>query len=203
MSITMRQRGFTLVELIVTIAVLALILFAVMPSIGTWLENTRIRNVADSLQNGLQLARGEAVRRNQNVSLWLVSLDDPAVLSDDCSLSGASGAWIVSVNSPIGHCADAPSTTSSPMIVTGRPVGDTGGRVTVAAVQAADGSTEGTSVTFNGFGRIANSDAIGQIDVTGTTAGTRALRIVVSPSGSVRMCEPAIVDSTAKDPRKC
>ncbi|MBW8720230.1 MAG: prepilin-type N-terminal cleavage/methylation domain-containing protein [Variovorax paradoxus] len=49
MAITMRQRGFTLVELIVTIAVLALILFAVMPSIGTWLENTRIRNVADSL----------------------------------------------------------------------------------------------------------------------------------------------------------
>lgn len=86
MAITMRQRGFTLVELIVTIAVLALILFAVMPSIGTWLENTRIRNVADSLQNGLQVARGEAVRRNQNVSLWLVSLNDPAVLSDDCSL---------------------------------------------------------------------------------------------------------------------
>ncbi|WP_341888459.1 GspH/FimT family pseudopilin [Variovorax sp. YR752] len=203
MPVTMRQRGFTLVELVVTIAVLALILFAAMPSIGTWLENTRIRNVADSLQNGLQLARGEAVRRNQSMSLWLVSLNDPAVLSDDCSLSGASGAWIVSVNSPVGHCADAPSTTSSPMIVIGRASGDSGGRVSVVAVQSADGSTEGTSVTFNGFGRIANADAIGQIDVTGTTTGARALRIVVSPSGSVRMCEPAIVDSAAKDPRKC
>ncbi|HVK51740.1 hypothetical protein D3C87_903290 [compost metagenome] len=203
MPITVRQRGFTLVELVVTIAVLALILFAAMPSIGSWLENTRIRNVADSLQNGLQLARGEAVRRNQSVSLWLVSLNDPAVLSDDCSLSGASGAWIVSVNSPVGHCADAPSTNSSPMIVTGRASGDSGGRVSVAAVQSADGSTEGTRVTFNGFGRVANTDAIGQIDVTGTTTGARALRIVVSPSGSVRMCEPAIVDSAAKDPRKC
>ncbi|MES2251742.1 MAG: GspH/FimT family pseudopilin [Pseudomonadota bacterium] len=203
MPITVRQRGFTLVELVVTIAVLALILFAAMPSIGSWLENTRIRNVADSLQNGLQLARGEAVRRNQSVSLWLVSLNDPAVLSDDCSLSGASGAWIVSVNSPVGHCADAPSTNSSPMIVTGRASGDSGGRVSVAAVQSADGSTEGTRVTFNGFGRVANTDAIGQIDVTGTTTGARALRIVVSPSGAVRMCEPAIVDSAAKDPRKC
>lgn len=88
------------------------------------------------------------------------------------------------------------------MIVTGRPSGDSSGRVSVTAIQSADGSTEGTSVTFNGFGRIANSDAIGQIDVTGTS-GTRALRIVVSPSGAVRMCEPSIVDSTAKDPRKC
>lgn len=73
MAITMRQRGFTLVELVITIAVMALILFVAIPSIGTWLDNTRIRNVADSLQNGLQLARGEAVRRNQNVSLWLVT----------------------------------------------------------------------------------------------------------------------------------
>lgn len=127
------------------------------------------------------------------------------MLSNDCTLSGASGSWIVSVNSPVGHCADAASMTSSPMIVTGRPSGDGGGKVSVTAVQAIDGSTAGTSVTFNGFGRITNSDAIGRIDVTGSTAGAsyRALRIVVSPSGSVRMCDPAVVDSDAKDPRKC
>ena len=43
----MRQRGFSLIEIVVTIAVLALILFAALPSLGTWLDNTRIRNVAD------------------------------------------------------------------------------------------------------------------------------------------------------------
>lgn len=197
----MRQRGFTLVELMVTISVLALILFAVMPSIGTWLDNTRIRNAADSLQNGLQLARSEAVQRNQNVSFWLVSLNDPAVLSDDCTLSSSSGSWVVSVNSPIGHCADAPSTTSSPMLVTGRPVGD-GGRVAVSALQS-DGATAGTTVTFNGFGRIVNTDAIGQIDVTGANTGVnyRYLRIAVTPAGLVRMCDPRVTD--ANDPRKC
>lgn len=197
----MRQRGFTLVELMVTISVLALILFAVMPSIGTWLDNTRIRNAADSLQNGLQLARSEAVQRNQNVSFWLVSLNDPAVLSNDCTLSSSSGSWIVSVNSPIGHCADAPSTTSSPMLVTGRPAGD-GGRVVVSALQS-DGATAGTTVTFNGFGRIVNSDAIGQIDVTGNSTGVnyRYLRIAITPAGLVRMCDPRVTD--ANDPRKC
>jgi len=198
----MRQRGFSMIEIVVTIAVLALLLFAAMPGLGTWLDNTRIRNVADSLQNGLQLARGEAVRRNQNVSFWLVSLDDPSQLGNDCALSGSSGSWVVSVNSPISHCADPPSLISSPMIVTGRAVGDAGGRVSVTAMQT-DGATAGTSVTFNGFGRIANTDPIQKIDVTGTATGVtyRNLRIAITSAGQVRMCDPAVGD--ANDPRKC
>jgi len=198
----MRQRGFSLIEIVVTIAVLALLLFAALPSLGTWLDNVRIRNVADSLQNGLQLARGEAVRRNENVSLWLVSLEDPSVLANDCTLSATSGSWVVSVYSPLKHCGDPPSTISSPKLVTGRAVGDGGGNVGVAAVQS-DLSTGGVSVTFNGFGRIANADAIRQIDVTGTGSGVsyRDLRIAITPAGQVRMCDPKVSDSN--DPRKC
>ena len=83
----MRQRGFSMIEIVVTIAVLALLLFAAMPGLGTWLDNTRIRNVADSLQNGLQLARGEAVRRNQNVSFRVTG----QVRISDTVSSGPSG----------------------------------------------------------------------------------------------------------------
>ena len=50
----MRQRGFSLIEIVVTIAVLALMLFAALPSLGTWLDNARIRNVADSLSDVLK-----------------------------------------------------------------------------------------------------------------------------------------------------
>lgn len=199
-----RSRGFTLVELIVTIAVFALLLFAALPSLGTWTDNTRIRNVASSLLDGLQLARAEAIRRNQNVSFWLVNIDNPAVLSNDCTLSNTSGSWVVSVNSPITHCADAPSIDSSPMLVTGRAVGDAGGRVSVTAVLAGS-TTAATSVTFNGFGRLVNTaDAIGQIDITGPTSGTdyRNLRLLVSPAGQVRMCDPDSGIATT-DPRRC
>ena len=194
----MRQRGFTLVELVVTLAVLALILAVAAPTVGSWLGNARIRNVADTLQNGLQIARAEAVRRNQNMSFWLVSLNDPGVLSNDCTLSGSSGSWVVSVNSPIGHCADPPSTISSPMLVTARAIGDAGGNVTVAAVQS--DNTAATTVTFDGFGRVTNTDSIRQIDVTGTTTSVN-LRLVVSSAGLVRMCDPRVTAST--DPRKC
>jgi type IV fimbrial biogenesis protein FimT len=200
-----RQRGITLIELVVTLAVFAVVILVALPSLGTWLDNTRIRNVADSVQSGLQLARGEAVRRNQSVSFWLVTLNDPSVLSNDCTLSGSSGSWVVAVNSPIGHCGDAPSTVSSPMLVVGRPVGDAGGHVVVSAVQT-DGATAATSVTFNGFGRMDTSSgtSIAQVDVTGpsTSVNYRKLRIVVSPAGQVRMCDPD-VGVAANDPRKC
>ena len=198
----MRQRGFTLVELMVAVSVMAVMLFAALPYIGTWLDNSRIRNSADSMQNGLQQARAEAVRRNQDVSFWLVAVADPAVLSNDCTLSNLSGSWVVSVNTPIGHCGDQPSITATPMLVGGRASGDGGGRVSVKALQA-DGTTAGTTVTFNGFGRIANSDAISQINVTSSKTGPtyRTLRIAISPAGLVRMCDPLVTSST--DPRKC
>ena len=199
----MRQRGFTLIELMVTIAVIALILLTAMPSVASWLDNTRIRNVADSLHSGLQIARAEAVRRNQSVSFWLVGLNNPEALANDCTLSSNSGAWVVSVNSPAGHCADAPSVKLSPMLVTGRALGDGTASVSVAAVQA-DGASSAEAVTFDGFGRVTNTDAIGRIDVTGTSSNVN-LRLTVSSVGMVRVCRPRPdPDVTDKnDPRYC
>jgi type IV fimbrial biogenesis protein FimT len=190
------QRGFTLVELVVAMAVLALILFAAMPSIGNWLDNTRVRNTADSIQIGLQTARAEAIRRNQNMSLWLVALNDPGTLDNDCTLSDSSGSWVVSINSPLANCGQPPSTQVSPMIVTGRAVG--GGRpVTVAALQS--DATAANSVTFDGFGRVTGTGSISRINVSGSA--TRNLRIEISTAGAIRLCDVAA--SSSNDPRKC
>lgn len=196
------QRGLTIIELAVTMTVMALLIFSAAPSIGAWMDNTRIRNAADALQSGLQLARSEAIRRNERISLWLVSTNTPSAMSGDCLLSSTSASWVVSVDSPIQHCTDAPSTTSAPKIVTTRAIGDSGGGVATTALQA-DGSTAANRVTFDGFGRIVNADAIARIDITGArTGGTyRALRVAIAPSGMVRMCDPAV--SNANDPRKC
>jgi type IV fimbrial biogenesis protein FimT len=196
----MRQRGFSLVELMVTIAILMLLILAAMPGIGTWLENTRIRNQADSIMAGLQTARAEAVRTNQNVSFWLVSSTAAGALDDGCALSDTSASWVVSVTAPAGHCAGWLTTTPAKIVVS-RAMGGDMAHVSVSALQS-DATTPGTTVTFNGFGRIANADPIAEVDLDGTGGGTyRQLSVRVSPSGSVRMCDPLVTSST--DPRKC
>ena len=200
----MRQRGFSLVELMVAMTILVVLMLAAMPSLGTWLDNTHIRNQADSLMTGLQTARGEAVRTNQNVSFWLVQLTDPAALANDCkqSTTGTDGSWVVSVSNPQNHCADTGFTAAANPagVVTGRPMGSSGTHVSLKAVRS-DG-TAGTAVTFNGFGRIADTNSITEIDLDGIGSATyRKLNVTVSKTGSVRMCDPAVTSTT--DPRKC
>ena len=67
------ERGFSLVELMVTVAVLSLLMTLAVPSFNEWIQNGRIRTAAESIQNGLQVARAEAVRRNARVEFALVS----------------------------------------------------------------------------------------------------------------------------------
>jgi type IV fimbrial biogenesis protein FimT len=84
-------RGFSLVELIVGMAILGVLLAIAMPAFSNWLRNARVRTAAESVQNGLQLARAEAVRRNTTIRFQLVDTAD-----DSCALSTAGPNWVVS-----------------------------------------------------------------------------------------------------------
>lgn len=64
-------RGFSLIELMVTVAVLAVGLALAAPSLSTQIANYRLRSAAEGVLNGLNFARAEAVRRNSNVSFTL------------------------------------------------------------------------------------------------------------------------------------
>ncbi|NTV70601.1 MAG: prepilin-type N-terminal cleavage/methylation domain-containing protein [Azonexaceae bacterium] len=198
----MKSRGFSLVELMVVIAIMAVLLGLVSPSLMDWMVNLRIRNATDALLNGLQQARQEAVRRNQNVSFWLVTnaAGDTSSLDNTCTLSGSSGSWVVSVRSPAGGCGSAPSTTTAPMIVSTHPIGDGVRGVSIAAVQA-DGSTSANRVEFNGVGSVVNTaDHIARIDVESSSSSTRyrSLRVEITGIGAFRMCDPAVASTDAR-----
>lgn len=66
-----KQQGVTLIELMIAIAILAVLLTVGVPSFKVWMQNSQIRTATESIQNGLQLARAEAVRRNEQVSFIL------------------------------------------------------------------------------------------------------------------------------------
>jgi type IV fimbrial biogenesis protein FimT len=63
--------GFTLIELVITMAVLALLVVMVLPDYSLVIQNAQMRTAAESIQSGLQLARAEALRQNTQVSFSL------------------------------------------------------------------------------------------------------------------------------------
>lgn len=197
-----QSAGFTLIEMAITLVIFGFLIMAAMPAMQEWFANARIRGASESIQNGIQTARAEAIRRNRPITFWLIDNDDINTFLASCSASSSGTAWIVSINNPGGSCNDAPSLTDSPMIVTGRTAGETGARVTVSGLQS-DNATEANSITFNGFGTVANSGAIASINIDSATAesGARPLRLVISNSGTVRMCDPSV--TADGDPRKC
>ncbi|NEZ02729.1 prepilin-type N-terminal cleavage/methylation domain-containing protein [Wenzhouxiangella sp. XN201] len=82
-----RTGGFTIIELIVAIAVLAILLTIGVPSIQQLIKNNRVTAQTNELVSVINFARNESIRRNQSVDMDLIS--------------NASG-WSAEVRSPDG-----------------------------------------------------------------------------------------------------
>lgn len=64
-----REQGFTLMELIVTLAVAAIILSFGVPGFTSFIDNNRATTHTNDLVTALNLARSEATRRGATVSV--------------------------------------------------------------------------------------------------------------------------------------
>lgn len=66
---SLEQRGFTLLELMITVAIVAILSAAAIPSFSEAMMKSRLTNQARDLMAGALLARSEAIKRNQIVTL--------------------------------------------------------------------------------------------------------------------------------------
>ena len=69
MGIMHRNSGFTLTELMVTIAVVAILASLAVPNFIAWLPNYRLQSGAEEIQSTLQLARITAIKRNRTATV--------------------------------------------------------------------------------------------------------------------------------------
>ncbi|WP_018138986.1 MULTISPECIES: Tfp pilus assembly protein FimT/FimU [unclassified Thioalkalivibrio] len=65
----MRHQGLTAIELMVTIGVLAILAMLAAPAFSQMLERQRVIGATNSLLNAMHLARSEALKRNERVTL--------------------------------------------------------------------------------------------------------------------------------------
>ncbi|WP_243434850.1 GspH/FimT family pseudopilin [Pseudomonas sp. 30_B] len=69
MSRPMHSAGFTLIELMVTIVVLAILISVAAPSFTSTLRDSQVSTTSSELLTALQLARSEAVMRHNRVTV--------------------------------------------------------------------------------------------------------------------------------------
>ena len=79
-TIQMRNSGFTLIELMVTIAVLAIIVGIAAPSISTQLANQRVKSTVSIIESALKEAKAESIIRRQNIAVIYNSASNPKTI---------------------------------------------------------------------------------------------------------------------------
>lgn len=134
-------QGFTLIELMVTVAVFAILLTLGVPSLQGFVNSGRLTNQANDILAALNLARSEAIR--QNLRVVFCRSEDGASCDNT---AGSWGGWIVFVDNNRNGSRDAGET----LLRSNRRIADTL-RIEAGPTLAATGNV--VSFRPDGFAR--------------------------------------------------
>jgi type IV fimbrial biogenesis protein FimT len=192
------QRGFSLIELAIAIAIMAILIMLGMPSFSEYMANARLGATAQSFYTGLNIARSEAIRRNSTVEFAMTNTPLGPGVENALAPDVTGRNWVVRARPNASSPYDSPPIDSK----TALEGGGMPPRVTVNATAAI--------VTFDGLGTATSAGgAVNTISIDNPPAGlcapagpVRCWDVRVSPGGQVQLCDRAAVlgDSRACAP---
>jgi type IV fimbrial biogenesis protein FimT len=121
-SYRMQEAGFTLVEVMVVISIVAVLASIALPSMRQFIVKTRISGIANELVGSINYARSEAIRRGQVVVIcarstptstvcgntnqwdngWIVCADLTPAANNLCTVTDANLGGLLRVRDPVG-----------------------------------------------------------------------------------------------------
>jgi len=163
-----RNHGFTMIELMVTLAVFGILVAVGVPSFNNFLVNSRTSAVANDITSAVNLARSEAVKRGAPVTVC------PSENNTECVGTWTDG-WIVMVNntSEVLRVWRAPAEGAS--------INQTG--------------TANSAIRFGALGQRVSAATQLDIEVSGCR-GNRARQLDVGPAGRISVQRVACTGAT-------
>ena len=180
-----RSHGFTLIELMVTLTIAAILMFLAVPSFVSYQKNTQLTSAANSLLAANNAARGEALKRGMSVIVV------PTGNGSDWKTG-----WVVVVdkNTPRTYTATEANTVftqakvSSGISITG--TGIASGSEPYILFDASGYSKTKTG----GFGAL--SISFGREGVAAADGYRQTREIKIASTGRVRICTPESATDT-------
>ena len=154
-------RGVTLVELLVTLSIMAILSAIAIPSFSSMVQDFAISGQVNSMNADVRYARSEAMKRGINVVLCPSA--DPLATTPTCSGTSWRTGWIIFVDSNNNAASDA----GELLLRRQESLSDKSGGIT-----ATQNSTNLGNISMNRDGRVPATVATATVVVTFLSTGT-------------------------------
>lgn len=162
------QQGITIIELMISLVIVALLLIITIPAFTDYIRNNQIRSLADEFQASLQQAKNEAIKRNTRVNLLLADTGWTITIPDS-SNEAATRLLERAAESSQAKLAINASSNSVGFNSQGRLIG--------GGVYMANINSQNSADCMNQGGKV------------------RCLRITISTSGQIKLCDPHLASA--------
>ena len=186
-------KGFTLVELMITLVVLGLIATLAVPSMTSFFDKRRVIEAAEDLYANVQIARTEAIKRSDSVymrfnsagSSWQYGLsqNDLCDLTKTDPTEASANACVLVVDDGDGVIDDGTATIDSADTVLNR---FTNGDYNEVSMTLTSMPNVNNQIEFQ-----PNRGTAENASITLQSEGGKQMRVIVGLLGQVRLCSPA------------
>jgi type IV fimbrial biogenesis protein FimT len=136
-----KVEGFSLIELLVTLAIAGVLVVVAAPSLQSLIMKNRVQSTASEFQSALSMARGEAIKRGGDARLTVVANAKTSGNPDWTT------GFTVFFDTTSNANGDAPSTDAKSLVMQ-----------TSAAPSGVQATVNFNHIIYNGYGRSINSN---------------------------------------------